>query len=84
MKKIPFHYVILARLLNTLKGGDMEGSPHFGKYIDGAFRILSIKKHLRLFQKEKDSNGHNGPPPSNFIESDSHLENKSLVAENSQ
>jgi len=66
VKKIPFHYVILARLLNTLKGGDMEGSPHFGKYLDGASRILSIKKHLRLFRSGKVSNGHNGSPPLRF------------------
>ena len=84
VKKIPFHYVILARLLNTLKGGDMEGSPHFGKYIDGAFRILSIKKHLRLFRSGKVNNGHNGSPPSGFIESDSQIKDASLVLENSQ
>lgn len=55
VKLIPFNYIILARLLNTLKDKrDVEGSPHYGKYIDGAKYIFYIKKHLRSYDNKKN------------------------------
>jgi len=47
IRLVPFNYIILARLLNTIKDRrDIEGSPHYGKYIDGAKYILWLKKQL--------------------------------------
>ncbi|KMP10635.1 hypothetical protein UZ36_07075, partial [Candidatus Nitromaritima sp. SCGC AAA799-C22] len=47
LKMVPFNYIILARLLNTLKDSrDIEGSPHYGKYIDGALYVMRIKRYL--------------------------------------
>lgn len=57
VKLIPFNYIILARLLNTIKDKrDIEGSPHYGKYIDGAKYILYIKKYLRFHNSKKNGN----------------------------
>lgn len=54
---IPFNYIIIARLLNTIKDKrDIEGSPHYGKYIDGARYILNIKKYLRVNNTRKNGN----------------------------
>ena len=57
---------------------------HYRKYFDGAFRVLSIKKHLRLFRSGKSNNGHNGISMSGLIDSDSHVENIPLVTGNNQ
>jgi len=84
VRMIPHNYIILARLMNTLKDSrDIEATPHYRKYLDGALRVISIKKHLRLLRNEKDSNRHNGSPPSGLIESNSNLNQASLMAGNS-
>ena len=75
VRMIPHNYIILARLMNTLKDSrDIEGSPHYRKYWDGAFRVISIKKHLRLLRsgKSDSNNDHSGLPASGLIESDSY------------
>ena len=47
LKLVPFNYIILARLLNTVKDSrDIEGSPHYRKYIDGALYVMRIKRFL--------------------------------------
>lgn len=53
LKLIPHDYIILARILNTLKDRrDLEGVPHYGKYISGARYILRIKRALRRNRKD--------------------------------
>ena len=48
VKKIPLSYLVLARLLNTIiHPRDVEGKPHYGKYIDGMKHILFIKSKLK-------------------------------------
>lgn len=49
IKKIPFAYIVLARILNTaiFDRRDIEGSPHYKKYIDGVRYILKVKRQLR-------------------------------------
>ena len=82
---IPHNYIILARLMNTIKDPrDIQATPHYRKYLDGALRVISIKRHLRFLRTEKGSNRPNGSPPSNFFENDSKLENRPFVVENSQ
>lgn len=50
IKLIPYSYVILARLLNTIKDKrDVEGSPHYRKYIDGSLFVIKMKRRLRKF-----------------------------------
>jgi len=45
VKKIPISYLVLARMLNTIiHPRDVEGKPHYRKYIDGMFHIRKIKK----------------------------------------
>ena len=84
VQMIPHNYIILVRLMNTIKDSrDIQATPHYGKYLDGALRVISIKKHLRLLRNEKDSNRHNGSPPSGLIESNSNLNQASLMAGNS-
>lgn len=53
IKKIPFSYIILARILNTaiFDRRDVEGMPHYRKYIDGARYILKIKKRLKSINR---------------------------------
>ncbi len=51
--------------MNTIKDSrDIEGSPHYRKYWDGALRVISIKKHLRLLRsgKSNSNDDHNGFP----------------------
>ena len=75
VRMIPHNYIILARLMNTLKDSrDIEGSPHYRKYWDGALRVISIKKHLRLLRSGKynSNDDHNAFPPSGLIASDSY------------
>jgi len=75
VRMIPHNYIILARLMNTIKDSrDIEGSPHYRKYWDGALRVISIKKHLRLLRsgKSNSNDDHNGFPPSGLIASDSY------------
>ena len=84
VRMIPHNYIILARLMNTIKDSrDIQATPHYRKYLDGARRVISIKKHLRLLRNEKDSDRHNGSPPSGLIESNSNLNQVSLIAANS-
>ncbi len=49
IKKIPLGYIILARMLNTaiFDRRDIEGRPHYRKYIDGVRYILRVKRQLR-------------------------------------
>lgn len=48
LKLMPHNYIILARILNTMKDRrDLEGMPHYGKYISGARYILRTKRALR-------------------------------------
>lgn len=57
VKWIPFNYIILARLINTIKDKrDIEGSPHYRKYMDGALHVLHIKKLLKGIRKDGNSN----------------------------
>ena len=75
VKMVPFKYIIVARLMNTIKDSrDIEASPHYRKYLDGALRVISIKKHLRLLRsgKSNSNDDHNAFPPSGLIESDSY------------
>ena len=75
VRMIPHNYIILARLMNTIKDSrDIEGSPHYRKYWDGALRVISIKKHLRLLRSGKSNfnDDHNGFPTSGLIASDSY------------
>ena len=75
IRMIPHNYIILARFMNTLKDSrDIEGSPHYRKYWDGALRVISIKKHLRLLRngKSNSNDDHNGFPTSGLIASDSY------------
>jgi anaerobic magnesium-protoporphyrin IX monomethyl ester cyclase len=54
LKLVPFNYIILARLLNTIKDSrDIEGSPHYGKYIDGALYVMKIKRYLSSIKQEQ-------------------------------
>ena len=81
VRMVPFNYIILARLMNTIKDSrDIQASPHYRKYWDGAFHVLFIKKYLRLFRSGKVLNGINGSPPPGLIEGDPHLRNSHLVA----
>ena len=85
VRMIPFNYIILARLMNTIKDSrDIEATPHYRKYWDGAFHVLFIKKYLRLFRSGKVDNGTNSSPPSGLIGGDSHLRNAPLVAGNNR
>jgi hypothetical protein len=48
IRKIPLGYLVLARLLNTiLHPRDVEGRPHYRKYIDGVRHIVRIKRGLK-------------------------------------
>lgn len=56
IKLIPFKYIVLARILNTIKDRrDIEGMPHYRKYIEGMLRVLSIKREL--WRDSKKNNG---------------------------
>ena len=75
VRMIPHNYIILARLMNTIKDPrDIQATPHYRKYLDGALRVISIKKHLRLLRsgKSDSNNDHSGLPRSVLIESDSY------------
>ena len=75
VRMIPHNYIILARLMNTIKDPrDIQATPHYRKYLDGALRVISIKKHLRLLRsgKSDSNNDHSGLPSSVLIESDSY------------
>ena len=75
VQMIPHNYIILARLMNTIKDSrDIQATPHYGKYLDGALRVISIKKYLRLMRsgKSDSNNDHSGLPTSGLIESDSY------------
>ena len=75
VRMIPHNYIILARLMNTIKDPrDIQATPQYRKYIDGALRVISIKKHLRMLRSGKtDSNDdHSGLPTSVLVESDSY------------
>lgn len=53
LKLIPHNYIIFARILNTIKDRrDLEGIPHYGKYISGARYVLRTKKALRRNRAE--------------------------------
>ena len=85
VRMVPFNYIILARLMNTIKDSrDIQASPHYRKYWDGAFHVLFIKKYLRLFRNEKVNSGSNGSPPSGLIKDDPHLRNAPLGAGNNR
>ena len=85
VRMVPFNYIIIARLMNTIKDSrDIQASPHYRKYWDGAFHVLFIKKYLRLFRSGKVGNGTNSSPPPGLTEGDSHLRNAPLVAGNNR
>ena len=75
VQMIPHNYIILVRLMNTIKDSrDIQATPHYGKYLDGALRVISIKKYLRLLRtgKSNSDNDHSGLPTSVLIERDSY------------
>ena len=75
VRMIPHNYIILARLMNTIKDSrDIQATPHYRKYWDGALRVISIKKHLRLLRngKSNSNDDHNSFPTSGLIASDSY------------
>jgi len=49
LKKIPLNCIIVTRILNTaiFDRRDIEGRPHYRKYIDGIRHIIKVKKQLR-------------------------------------
>jgi hypothetical protein len=48
VRLIPFKYIVLARIMNTIKDRrDIEGIPHYRKYLEGIRHIRRIKRMLR-------------------------------------
>ena len=80
VRMVPFNYIILVRLMNTIKDPrDIQASPHYRKYWDGTFHVLFIKRYLRLFRSGKVNYGLNDSLPLGLIEGDSRLRNTPLA-----
>lgn len=64
IKLIPMKYIVLARILNTIKDRrDIEGMPHYRKYLEGMLRVLSIKRDLWMASRgddKQDPDKHHG------------------------